>query len=127
MSYEIESFKVNSTLSAYRIVSPLSITANTVAYPEGITDSHPFLGVTKNDVVNTDEAIPVKTHGIAKVYFNDTVTTGTLVTSDTSGRGVPFTAVTAPTQYIGVLIGATVAATGTIADVLVRPGFESIP
>lgn len=128
MSYEVESFKVATTLSAYRIVSGLSSTANTVAYPEGIAITNtPIIGVTKDDVINTTDGIPVKTHGIAQVYFNDTVSAWGLVTADTNGRAVPFTAVTAPTQYVGQLIGPAVTQTGTIANILINPGFASIP
>lgn len=122
-----ESFKVSTTLAAYRIVAPLSITADTVAYPEGITSANPIMGVTLDTVVNTTDNIAIKTHGIAKVEFNETMSSGLLVTADTSGKGTPFTAVTAPTGFVGVLLGPAVTATGTIAEVLVNPGFMSIP
>jgi hypothetical protein len=50
-----------------------------------------------------------------------------MVASDSSGRGVPHVDTTAGSYVVGVLIGATVAATGTIADVLIGPHFKSIP
>jgi len=127
MSKQVESFKVSTTLSAYRVVSLLSITANTVAYPE--SSQYPFIGVTNDTVRDVNTAIPVQTHGRAKLYFNDTCTAGNLVGSDSSGRGIPFslpnttTSVSLASQYIGILLGASVAATGTVAEILVNPGF----
>lgn len=127
MSKQVESFKVLSTLSAYRVVSAVSSTANTVQYPESA--QNPFIGVTEDTVRDTNTAIPVAISGRAKLYFNDTVTAGQLVGSDTSGRGIPFTlsdtttSVTLTGQYVGILLGASVAATATIAEILVRPGF----
>lgn len=122
------SFKVLATLSAYRVVTMSSGTANTVAYPEG--DTRPYIGITTDTVLETTGSIPVATHGIAKLYFNDTCTSGQLVGCDTSGRGIAYTvsntttSLTLPSAYIGVLVGATVATTGTIADVLIMPGFD---
>jgi len=119
----IESFKVASTLAAQRIV--YGSAANTVAYLNTVT-SLP-LGVTIDTVDDTSQAIPVQENGKAFVLFNDTVAAGGLVTADSNGRGVAFNAVTAPTAYVGVLVGKAVAATGTIAEVLLNPGFQSIP
>lgn len=123
------SFKVATTLSAYRIVTALSGTANTVAYPE--SSLRPYIGITADTVLDTTGSIPVNCYGIAKLYFNDTCGTGQLVGSDSSGRGIArgafaatSTASTLTSAYIGVLIGPSVAATGTIADVLILPGFE---
>lgn len=121
----IQSFKVLTTLTAYRVVCGVSGTANTVQYPEAVTKLP--LGVTIDDVKDTNQAIPVQTNGIAKLEFGDTCTSGLLVGFDTSGKGKAFTpaststGLTLPTGVIGTLIGATVAATGTIADVLVSP------
>jgi hypothetical protein len=123
------SMKVATTLSAYRVVTALSGTANTVAYPE--SDARPYIGITGNTVLDTNGAIPVHIAGIAKLYFNDTCVSGKVVGADTSGRGIPFVfgdtigaGLTASSAYIGVLIGPSVDATGTIADVLIMPGFE---
>jgi len=119
------SYKVLTTLSAYRVVAAVSGTANTVQYPES-TQYMP-LGVTIDDVKDTTASIPVQVNGIARVYFNDTVTAGKLVAFDTSGRGIPFTpaatstGLTLPTGVIGTLVGPTVAATGTVADVHLHP------
>lgn len=121
------SFKVSTTLSAYRIVSAVSSTANTVEYPPNAQVKP--IGVTIDDVKDTNQAIPVCVSGIAKVYFNDTVTSGKLVASDSSGRGIPFsvpvfattTDLTLPTGVVGILVGPTIGLTGTIADVLVQP------
>lgn len=121
----VESFQVEDTLEAYRIVSPVTGTAQTVQYP--VTAGCLPAGVTIDNVKDTTSAIPVCISGKAKLYFNDTVTSGQLVESDTSGRGVPFsyaytsTAFTLLTGVIGLLVDATIANTGTIAEVLVAP------
>jgi len=88
------------------------------------------IGITRDTVKDINQAISVAGPGeIAELYFNDTVTSGKLVASDSSGRGIPFTlaqtttSLTLPSAYGGVLLGATVALTGTVANVLVMPGF----
>lgn len=122
----VESFKVLTTLAAQRIVAAVSGTAHTVQYPED--KLRPFIGVTLDTVLDTTCSIPVQTDGKAYVYFNDTVTSGQLVSADTNGRGVPVTlanttaSMTLAVAYVGTLIGPTIAATGTIAEVLVNPG-----
>lgn len=119
MSKTLESFKLTSTLSAYRIVT---ISAeNTVAYADTTTDNP--IGVTANDVKDTNEAIPVITHGRARLLFNDTVAAGALVGVDGSGRGIPLAGATVTAQHfaVGRLIGAAVAATGTVAEIYVNP------
>lgn len=118
------SMKVATTLSAYRIVTHLTATANTVKYPAAISEK--LIGVTTNDVLDTNVAIPVAIAGIAKVYFNDTCASGGLVTADSSGRAVPYVNNTAGGYVIGQLIGPAVAATGTIADVLIQPCWKII-
>jgi len=122
------SFKVATTLAANRVVTALSSSANTVAYPEGVT--RPYIGITLDTVLDTTTAIPVAIGGIAKLYFNDSCVSGQLVGADTSGRGIAWgsfgattTAITNTTAYIGVLLGAKVETTGTIAEVLIQPGF----
>lgn len=126
MSLAPESFKVLTTLAAQRIVSHVTGTANTVHYPAANTEM--MVGITEDTVLDTTASIPVLGPGaIAKVLFNDTCAAGELVTADSSGRGVPFVAVTAPTSYVGVLVGASVAATGTIAEVRIQPAWKSIP
>lgn len=125
-AYEPLSFKVASTLAAQRIVAVSA--ADTVGYP-GNNQTLP-IGITVDTVKDTNQAIPVQCGGIAKLYFNDTVAAAGLVASDSSGRGVPFTlaatttALTLASAYVGVLVGAAVAATGTIADVFIAPGFD---
>ena len=119
---KVQSFGVASTLSSQRGVYISA--ANTVAYPSGATDMP--IGITIDDVTETTQGIAVATAGaIAKLYFNDTVAVGGLVALDTSGRGVPYvsSATTASSNaYLGVLRGAAVAATGTIAEVFIQPG-----
>lgn len=119
------SMKVNATISAYRIVTYLTATSNTVKVPASASELP--LGITQDTVLDTTGAIPVAIAGIQKLYFNDTVTSGAYVASDSAGRGVPHVNVTAGSFVIGVLIGPTIAATGTIADVVINPHFKSIP
>ena len=123
------SFKVNATLAAQRAVAAVSGTAFTVQYPED-NQSLP-LGITVDTVKDTTQSIPVSGPGnIEKLLFNDTVGSGQLVASDSSGRGVPFTladtttALTLASAYLGVLVDEAVAATGTIAKVMILPGFD---
>jgi hypothetical protein len=122
----VESFKVATTLSAQRIVAISA--ANTVAYPAN-NQTLP-IGVTTDTVLETSTAIGVQVAGRAKILFNDTVSAAGLVSSDSSGRGIPFTlantttALTLASAYIGPLIGAAVAATNTVAEVLIQPGFD---
>jgi len=120
------SFKVNATLSAYRGVMASTTTAQSVDYPASSLDLP--VGITLDTVKDTTSSIEVAGPGnIAKLYFNDTVASGKLVALDSSGRGVPFVNVTAGAAFVGTLIGPTVAATGTIADVFIMPGFKAIP
>jgi hypothetical protein len=119
------SFKVQATLSAYRAVSLLTGTANSVKYPASASECP--IGITTDTVLDTTGAISVKHSGIAKLYFNDTVTSGSLVAVDSSGRGVPHVNVTAGSYVIGQLVGPSVALTGTIAEVLIVPFYKAIP
>jgi hypothetical protein len=119
------SMKANATISAYRIVTALTGTANTVKVPASASEF--AIGITEDTILDTTNAIPVAVSGIQKLYFNDTVTSGAYVASDSSGRGVPHVNVTAGSFVIGILVGPSVAATGTIADVLIQPHFKSIP
>lgn len=119
------SMKVNATISAYRIVTALTSTAQTVKVPASASELP--MGITVDTVLDTTNSIPVVIAGIAKLYFNDTCATGNMVASNNAGQGVPHVDVTAGSYVVGVLIGPTVAATGTIAEVLVRPMFKSIP
>lgn len=124
----IHSFRVATTLSAYRVVAPVTGTAHMCQYPSN-NASFP-LGVTIDTVRDTVGAIPVAGVGErAMLFFNDTVTSGQLVGADTSGRGVPYTiaadtttSLTVTSAYVGPLIGPSVAITGTIAEVMVSPG-----
>jgi len=113
----VESFKVASTLSANRIVYVSA--ADTVAY--GTTVTNCPIGITTDTVLDTTMAIPVKIAGIARLEFNDSVSAGGLVGSNTLGMGVPFVAVTAASWAVGILLSTKVNTTGTVADVLVMP------
>lgn len=119
------SLKVQTTLAAYRAVAPISGEANTVGYPAAATT--PVIGITTDTVLDTTGSIPVAIAGVAKLYMNDTVTSGGLVALDSSGRGVPHVNTTAGSYVIGHLLGPTVAATGTISEILINPFFKSIP
>lgn len=123
-----ESFKVASTISAQRIVAITA--AYTVGYPAN-AQTLPC-GVTIDTVLDTTTAIPVQLAGRAKVFFNDTVAAAGLVASDSSGRAIPFslanttTSLTLASAYLGPLVGPAVALTGTIAEVLIMPGFDRV-
>lgn len=119
------SLKVAATLAAYRGVTSVTGTAMTCQYPAAATD-RPF-GITTDTVLDTTSSIPVAIGGVADLYMNDTVTCGTMVALDSSGRGVPHVNTTAGSYVIGILLSATVALTGTISKVLIQPGFKSIP
>jgi hypothetical protein len=124
----IHTFKVAATLAAMRIVSGVTGTGFTVQYPPNAASFH--YGVTTDQPYDTVSSISVATAGErAKLFFNDTVTSGQPVGADTSGRGVPIVmgettaANTLTVCTIGPLIGKSVASTGTLAEILVQPGY----
>lgn len=119
------SFKASTTIPAYRIVTCVTGTANTVKL--GAAASDMCIGVTADTVLDTALAIPVIIGGIARVYFNDSCASGSFVASNNAGQGVAHVNVTAGSYVIGTLIGPKVEATGTIAEVLIQPMFKSIP
>lgn len=130
----IHSFKVATTLAAYRCVAAAAA-AHTVQYPAAANVLP--LGITKDTVKDTTQAIPVAGPGEkALLYFNETMAAGGLVGSDTSGRGTPFiigantvTAMTVAAMslagYVGVLVGPTIGLTGTLAEVYICPGIAN--
>ena len=120
-----ESFKVRTTLAAYRIVAADTAGSNYVINPSAATVRP--IGITQDTVDDTLNSIPVIIAGIAKLLFNETMSTGGLVAADSAGRGVPHVDITAGSYFIGVLIGPNVTQTGTVAHVLVQPNFKSIP
>src|SRR3990167_1741309 len=120
------SFKVATTLSAYRGVILSTTTAQTVIYPGAALDFP--VGITLDTVKDTTSSIEVAGPGnIARLFFNDSCASGKLVALDTSGRGIPFVDATDGACLVGSLVSTSVAATGTIADVLIAPGFKAIP
>lgn len=124
--YGPHSFKVRTTLLAYRIVSADTAGANYVAYPSAATVCP--IGITMDTVKDTLSGIPVAGPGmIQKLYFNETMSCGGLVAADSAGRGVPHANTTAGSYVIGTLIGGACNQTGTILDVLIHPLFKSIP
>jgi hypothetical protein len=122
----IHSFKVATTLSAYRIVAISG--NNQVAYPSG--GQVLPIGITKDTVLDTTNSIPVAGPGErALCYFNDTMASAGFVQSDTSGRGVLWTpgantttSFTVTSCYVGILCGPSVGITGTLAEVFIVPG-----
>lgn len=118
------SMKVQTTLSAYRFVTCVTATANTVKYPAALTEQ--IIGVTTDTVLDTTASIPVAFAGIQKVYFNDTCASGGAVTSDSSGRAIPYVNNTAGGYVGGILLGPKVDATGTVAEVLLQPLWKII-
>ena len=122
----IQSFPVLTTLAAWRGVVLDTGTAGAVTYPQAAT-SYP-IGVTKDTVLETTGSIEVAGPGeIAKLFFNDTIATGLRVALNNAGQGVAHVDTTAGSYVLGILVGPTVAATGTIADVYIMPHFKSIP
>lgn len=116
MSHQDYSFKVASTIAAYRAVYLSG--EDTVAVAN--TTAAVVIGVTQDTVKDTTSGIPVRVAGVGKLYFNDTLTAGSLVGVDASGRGVPLSD-TGTNWWIGVALE-TVALTGTIADIVIQPG-----
>lgn len=120
------SFGVLSTLAAQRVVTANTAGSNNVIYPSAATVCP--IGITVDTVKDTNQGIEVQVSGIAKLYFNDTIgATGSLVAADSAGRGVPHVNTTAGSYVIGILVGPAVAATGTVADVLINPFYKAIP
>jgi len=124
----VESFRVLTTLAAYRVMALDTAGSHqagcAVKYPAAATDR--ICGISKSTVKDTTAAIEVAVGGIAPLTFNDTASAGALVTGDANGLGVAHADTTAGSFVVGRVLQ-TVSATGTIAQVLVQPGFKSIP
>ena len=118
MSFAPLSFGVITTLAAYRVVKNHTV-GNQVVYSDTIT-AFP-IGITSDEVDDTNQAIPVIIGGLAKLTFNDSVAVGGLVAADSSGRGIPYVGLTAGSYAIGILVGPKVNETGSIAEVLFQP------
>jgi hypothetical protein len=124
----IQSYKVLTTLAAYRVVAAADTQAFTAIYPAAVVA--PILGITKDTVKDTTNSIPVAGVGErALLLFNDTATTSSFVAADTAGRGKKWTLNTSDTttaltstSYVGILVGPSVSSTGTIAEVYICPG-----
>ena len=123
-SAQVISLKVLTTLTAQRIVS-LSSTPQTAIYPAALTN--PMVGITLDAVTDVNQAIPVQTNGIAKLYMNDTCAAGDLIAGEAAtGYGKKHIDTTAGSYVIGQALEAS-AATGTVIQVLIQPKFKSIP
>lgn len=118
------SFLVQTTLSAKRIVTHLTGTANMVKYPASVAEKP--IGITTDTVLDTTGSIPVAVMGVEWLQFNDTCPSGNLVASDSAGLGVAYVNNTAGGYVIGTLVGPTIALTGTIAKVLIQPHWKII-
>ncbi len=116
------SMKQGDSIAAYRIVRVSA--ANTVALASATTDV--LMGITQDNANSSNQAVPVAVSGIARLYCNDTISAGGLVTTDATGRGIPAVVNTAGVNVIGVCLD-TVSATGTIAQILVNPYQIQIP
>ena len=117
------SLKVLTTLTTQRIIA-LSTTPHTAIYPAAVTA--PQVGISINEVTDTNQAISVQVNGIAKVYMNDTCAAGDLIAGDSSGYGKKHVDSTAGSYVVGQALEAS-AATGTVIQVLIQPRFKSIP
>lgn len=117
------SLKVLTTLAAQRIVA-VSSTPQTAIYPAALTS--PMIGISLDNVTDTNQAIPVVVGGIAKLYINDTCAAGDLIAGDSSGYGKKHVDTTAGSYVVGKALVAS-AATGTVIQVLIQPHFKSIP
>lgn len=116
MSFAPVSFKAADSISAYRIVNISA--AGTVALADTTTDG--IIGVTVDEATAANQAVPVAVSGVAKVYCNETMAAGALVTTNATGMAVPATGSTTGTAVLGRVLDA-VSATGTIARVLIQP------
>ena len=111
------SMKVGSTVATQRIL--VGDSANAAKLANTITSSP--IGVS-GDIGDLGRDPVYGPGNIAPVLFNDTVAAWGAVASDSSGRGVSLAGITLTNTYIvGYLAGPAVAATGTIADILVMP------
>ncbi len=125
MSKAPQSFKVATTLTAYRMVRISA--GNTVAYCTATSDIP--IGITLNDVKEITQALPVAGPGdIAKLYFSNSVAAGSLVMVDSgaAGQGKLLAATTAGVWSLGILIGNKVNDVGTLGDVLIMPTWQII-
>jgi len=116
MSFSPLSFPVADSLGAYLIVRVN--TSGQVAACSATTDI--IAGVTVDQATKSNQAVPVAVSGIAKVYCNDTISAGGLVMTNAAGQGIPFVEGTAGVYVLGVCLN-DVNATGTLAEVLLRP------
>lgn len=124
MAFEPISFKASTTIAAYRIVTVLTGTANTVKVPAA-TSEYP-IGVTTDTVLETALGIPVQCHGIAKVECGDTIAGGAFVASDNAGKAAVHAAVSAGSYVVGLNVGAT-GVTGQLIPVLIQPQWIDLP
>lgn len=122
----IHSFKIADTITANRAVY---ISASNTVAVLNTTTSMP-IGITVESRGYTATGVAVACTGeIARLYFNDSCTATQLVGVDNSGRGIGITygltstAISVTAAYIGVLVDGKVNATGTLARVLIQPGF----
>lgn len=116
MSHQDYSFKVATTLSAYRAVYISA--ANTVALANSAGAL--VVGITTDTVKDTTSGIPVRVAGVGYLEFNQTISAGAEVGIDTVGRGVVLSD-TITSRSIGYALEA-VDATATIAKIVIHPG-----
>ena len=118
----IQSLKSKASTSAERIiiVDPSNGTA-TVGAGEATVASYCPIGISI-DSCSTNGSVPFKTAGeIARLVFNDTITAGAFFTSDSNGKGIPFTGAVTNTTYIAGIALETVVSTGSVINVYFQP------
>jgi len=120
MGANIESYDVAATLASQRIIA---VSGEGAFYPT--STATPVVGISIDTVIDTNQALPVQSNGIAKLLFNDSVTARGLVGADSAGRAIPFTPATIAAWCIGQLSGDKVDTTGTVAQVIINPQFIS--
>jgi len=115
-----QSFQVSDTVTANRIVYLDSNGKVAHAISDGTAGTYIPIGIALEDQDTTNASVDVVLFGPAKLYFQDTVTSGAVIGSATLGGGVPVaTDNTGVTWAIARLLGANVTATGTVAYVWV--------
>jgi len=129
----VRSFQVLTTLATQRFVCMATGVANTVIFPPNVPSL--VIGITIDSVKDATNSIPVVLPGgIAKVLCNDTFSAGSLISSDSNGRAIPFTlaltstSISAPASYAGMAIQGNELSTATavVVECLIMPGYDRV-
>lgn len=114
------SLNVGDSIAAYRLVK---ISSGSAVLCDTVTACP--VGITQNDAQNSGQAVEIGLYGKLKLQFNETMTAGALFQTNASGQGVPHVSLTAGSYAAGICLD-TVSATGTIANVLLKPHWVKI-